>query len=700
MADPTTLGSLILGVGSALASGVAGNEAHRHFRQWLETAADPATGLPRNHDLARASRESLRGAVQVLLLELAGRLAPKKPWLPAISQHLKDGKLGSVPLLEARDDPHWKWLESARSTVAGATFDEFHDLLRLSDDQVRECFREGEMCAALGRMLPQKLITWLGQVSIPGKEPQDFKPLLNQGWEVKQGLTGRITLAHAYCLFFREHLKADPKVFNTFTADTLNALRTRLEQQGAQLATEMEQLNRATGQTRQLLAEATTRLDELKPLRAAVEKLAAQPPVFSQFEAWLTPQLGELKEHLAGVRDQLDALARGQGRLKEQQGEILAAITTFRTEVVRGNPDAALALEGLSAHVTRLERKLDHLIGGLPITRFRLPDAPTGELELLLAKHRTVTLLGRGMDLDALCAWLESAEPISARLLVGGAGTGKTRLGFELLLRVADALPGWQAGLLGGGDLRRLVERTHTPDFNWSSPTVLVVDYAQTLAGPLVGLLRALTHLRRDGRPPLRLLLLERQPGDWFDDLLRQEDGAMPCPVRGLFHPPAPVLLTPLPPGKLRRGVLQQTLDRAAQLTGKPATVLPPPGSADYDQSLARSLFDQPLNLMLAALVAGELGLLPALRRERVDLAEDLAKRELRRVARFARASGSAAQERALQHLTARATLERGFTAEELDRAVTEELAALQIHWADGPGDLATLLRQALPGER
>jgi hypothetical protein len=149
---------------------------------------------------------------------------------------------------------------------------------------------------------------------------------------------------------------------------------------------------------------------------------------------------------------------------------------------------------------------------------------------------------------------------------VGGAGTGKTRLAYELLLRVEAALPGWQAGMLGGADLRRLVERTHAPDLNWPAPTVLVVDYAQTLAAPLSELLRALTHLRRDHRPPLRLLLIERQPGDSFEDLLRLENGAMPCAVHSLFHPPAPVPLTPLPPGELRREVLKQTLEKAAAL--------------------------------------------------------------------------------------------------------------------------------------
>ncbi|MDW8310831.1 MAG: hypothetical protein RMK20_15780, partial [Verrucomicrobiales bacterium] len=435
-------------------------------------------------------------------------------------------------------------------------------------------------------------------------------------------------------------------------------------------------------------------------MRESVARLADRPPVFTQFEAWLTPQLGELKDLLTGVQDELDALARGQGDIKQQQGEILVAITALRAEVVRGNSDVQPALTALKEHLNQCERKLDYLIGGLPIQPFRLPDPPTRELELLYPKHRAVTLLGRDADLAALCSWVESTESISARLLVGGAGTGKTRLAFELLLRVADALPGWQAGLLGSDDLRRLVEHTHTPDFNWPAPTLLVVDYAQALTGPLAKLLRAMTFLRRDARPPLRLLLLDRQAGDWFENLLRQEDGAMPCPVRSLFHPPAPVPLTPLPPGELRREVLKQTLEQAAQLAGRSAPALPPPDNAEFKASLDRELFNQPLNLMLAALAADELGLLSALKRERIDLAETLAERELRRVERFARDPHNDAQKRVLRHLTACATLERGFMEEELARAVTEELDALRITWPDGPGDLANRLREALPGQR
>ncbi|MDW8308090.1 MAG: hypothetical protein RMK20_01800, partial [Verrucomicrobiales bacterium] len=82
MPEPvTTLAGIAISFGVSTIAGLAANEAHRLYCRWRETATDPQTGLPRSNDLNRASRESLRGAVQVLILELAGRLDPQRSWL-------------------------------------------------------------------------------------------------------------------------------------------------------------------------------------------------------------------------------------------------------------------------------------------------------------------------------------------------------------------------------------------------------------------------------------------------------------------------------------------------------------------------------------------------------------------------------------------------------------------------------------------
>ena len=701
MADPLSISAALLAVahfvGEHAVGHIIGGEAHELYRTFIESWREAAGKQPRNQDLEEASLEALRAAAQVLVFEVAGRIEPKKPWIgkwdleaPAVSLFSWDPSPGIQGSRE-------RWLEALRLAIGGETFNELHGSLQFNEENLHQCFNTGEVCQALGPGLADQFLKW-SRAQLQSQEgcaePPEFAELLAQGWSVTSDAAvkrsapklppgavelQRITLAQVYCLFFREHLKTNARVFRIFVADTLSELRRSLDAQGP-------------GITRELTA-----------LR---EALAARPTVSSSldvvgFEAWLNPCLGEINNVLGPAKGLLDSLVRSQGELLKQHGQILGTLTVLRTELARGNVQAQPPLAKLNDYLQHLEHKLDYLLAGLPIHPFRLPDPPTYELELLQAKHRAVDLAGRDTDLGALFAWVESPEPISARLLVGGAGTGKTRLALELLLRVNAELPHWQAGLVLGRELRKFDATKQAADWTWPAPTLLVVDYAQTLTGSLAELLRALTYKNSAAHlHPLRLLLLERQPGDWFDALLREGDSNAPCTVGTLFHPPAPVSLTRLPEGALRRQILEQTLAKAAKLAGQPPLQLPPPGQLEFEASLKRDIFDQPLNLMLAALAAGEFGLQSALTRSRIELAEVLASRELARVERFARDPAKDAQKRALRHLAACATMERGFTVPELAQAADEELAALKLNWPDGPGDLATVLKLALPGER
>lgn len=288
MPEPVSvLAHLLAAAGSAAASGIVGSEAHRLYRHWREAATDPQTGLPRGDDLNRASRESLRGAVRVLILELARRVGLEASWPNRLVEHGRWTARLARPLFGERPTPQQQWLDAFREAVAGRDFDAFHDGLRLDDAQVRAWFRDGASLEALGAPVAGQLLKWARGRVTAGREPGAFESLVREGWLLTDGGADRLTLTGAWGLFFREHLKGDPRVFNDFVTRSLNALHTRLEEQDAQTSKA-----RAAWQ-------------------ATVERLVAQPPVFSRFEAWLTPQLGELKGLLAGVQDQLDALARG-----------------------------------------------------------------------------------------------------------------------------------------------------------------------------------------------------------------------------------------------------------------------------------------------------------------------------------------------------------------------------------------------------
>src|SRR5437660_4858492 len=68
------------------------------------------------------------------------------------------------------------------------------------------------------------------------------------------------------------------------------------------------------------------------------------------------------------------------------------------------------------------------LSGGPNLTlyaRHRLARTPKKPLDLLNPISRSIPMLGRDRELRQLVAWLDDGSGISARCLVGGAGSGK-----------------------------------------------------------------------------------------------------------------------------------------------------------------------------------------------------------------------------------------------------------------------------------
>jgi hypothetical protein len=161
MPEPVSvLAHLLTAAGSAAASGLVGGEAHRLYRHWREAATDPQTDLPRGDDLNRASRQALRGAVQVLILELARRVGLEISWPDRLVGHGRWTSWLARPLFGERPTPQQRWLDAFREAVAGRDFDAFHDRLRLRDHQVRAWFRNA------GHPVPApRCANWSGTVS-------------------------------------------------------------------------------------------------------------------------------------------------------------------------------------------------------------------------------------------------------------------------------------------------------------------------------------------------------------------------------------------------------------------------------------------------------------------------------------------------------------------------------------------------------
>lgn len=144
---------------------------------------------------------------------------------------------------------------------------------------------------------------------------------------------------------------------------------------------------------------------------------------------------------------------------------------------------------------------------------------PRSWVSLLRPTADVVPYRSMGNDLVDLFGWT-SQSGFGACLLHGATGVGKTRLAHELVRAVAKR--GGAAAFVGEFDamnpdardsLLRLTRLQH--------PTLLVIDYAETkpdLIGPLIEQLSR----NEDEELPVKLLLLARSAGTWWDLVRRR----------------------------------------------------------------------------------------------------------------------------------------------------------------------------------
>lgn len=221
---------------------------------------------------------------------------------------------------------------------------------------------------------------------------------------------------------------------------------------------------------------------------------------------------------------------------------------------------------------------------------------------LLRPEYGVVPFAGRVTELDQLSEWATGPERVSAWLVAGAGGAGKTRLATELCRRLDES--GWLTGFLRSGRPESVLSRCAL----MPAPLLLVIDYAETRLAELLSLVAALA----DGtgpRHPVRLLLLARSTrGVWLHRLASEEltdrqadvlsslwDGsyAEPSVERRLLQ------LLPLLPAESDR---QVEFDRAvAAFTGRlgwAAEGVPAPADLEHER------YERPLDVHAAALAS------------------------------------------------------------------------------------------------
>ncbi len=194
----------------------------------------------------------------------------------------------------------------------------------------------------------------------------------------------------------------------------------------------------------------------------------------------------------------------------------------------------ARALRRSFDEVAELEQLLEKGTRELP-----LPGAPRRlpPGKLLTAAYEVVPFTAREAELAEIANWCDSQEARkSVWLWTGDGGTGKTRLLIEACNRQRHA--GWVAGFLppdaASDGLARLLEG--------HLPRLVVVDYAETrLTQQVRPLVQRLARRPAEG-PQVRLLLLARRGGDWWNVLAKEDPGVEDL----LLAAPPPHELEPL----------------------------------------------------------------------------------------------------------------------------------------------------------
>jgi Tetratricopeptide repeat len=182
-------------------------------------------------------------------------------------------------------------------------------------------------------------------------------------------------------------------------------------------------------------------------------------------------------------------------------------------EALTGDADATLVLPAVEA--------IDATRGVLRPPYRPLPAKATpqalrrgGSHFLLAAEYGIVPFHGRSELLEELGDWCRGEAGLEVALVHSPGGTGKTRLAAELCRRaqIGGAVAGFLEHDATADQLAGLGELT--------TPLLVVIDEApgriDDIANVLVGLARA------QGGVPLRVVLLARHAGEWWDSLLPQ----------------------------------------------------------------------------------------------------------------------------------------------------------------------------------
>ncbi|WP_431887993.1 tetratricopeptide repeat protein [Nocardiopsis alba] len=261
--------------------------------------------------------------------------------------------------------------------------------------------------------------------------------------------------------------------------------------------------------------------------------LTAHPPRWDPEEIREQEEAGQRRSLWAGLSGA--AMRCGEGRLlvgvvtADLDHRDHAALEVVPVYVLHHDPGfrAVLAEHDVSLVLEPIE--LAHLAHST--TTHRRPSPAS----LLEARRQVVNFHGRDETMRTLLDWCREDEPLSAVVVHGPGGQGKTRLGYELTEHLAQPDEGgrrwatvWLTGTVTVEELAPIEKTT--------VPLLVVVDYAEARTAQLIRLLQLCD--RPPGSPPVRLLLLVRTVGEWWEQVNTATDFLLADITRQLALPP------------------------------------------------------------------------------------------------------------------------------------------------------------------
>jgi tetratricopeptide (TPR) repeat protein len=347
-------------------------------------------------------------------------------------------------------------------------------------------------------------------------------------------------------------------------------------------------------------------------------------------------------------------------------------MSAFQSSNIHGNYNIVVQArgDGIAVNVNQPHLSL--------VAWHRQQSKPEKILDLLNPFMRAIPLVGREPAKADLENWLTSNPLISVRCLIGGGGSGKTRVGIEVCESAEQR--NWFAGFVTHRELARFAGQQNLSNWGWSKDTLVVVDYAAARVRVLRGWLVELAQNLPSTGNRLRLLLLERHASSelgWWRDLVTPGTWSEE-PIRALFNPVIPVTLPSIATVDQRREILSCVMAESSRLLGKVPVLRPPdPGkNPDFDRRLADPPVPfAPLYLTMSGVTAVQEGIPTLLTRGRAEMARRIAADELSRIEKLANDRGVNSE--LLKYLAAGLTLAGGYSREGLLACIAEERSAL-----------------------